>query len=218
MRSGGTSGIAPSDSDSNESNLGWSEDIERLAKDIEYNCARLSEIHKRNYIALHEQQKYFKIPIIVLSSCNSIFAVGLSSYMTQSAVSSINCLLSLISAIICSIELYIGLQKRIETELMSYRSFYLLSVRISNCLKLEREHREELSGSNFLSSIENEYKTLFSDSLIHNESINDALISIEIKKVNPMAPVESGTPGVPNGRCGTQSLATKSRPSPRAVI
>jgi hypothetical protein len=177
---------SPSDSESNESNLGWSEDIEGLARDIEYNCARLSEIHKRNYIALHEQQKYFKIPIIVLSSCNSIFAVGLVSYMDQNVVSSVNCLLSLISAIICSIELYIGLQKRIETELMSYRSFYLLSVRISNCLKLEREHREELSGSTFLSSIENEYKTLFSDSLIHNESINDALISVEIKKVNPI--------------------------------
>jgi hypothetical protein len=173
--------------ESNESNLGWSEDIEQLAKDIEQNCAKLSVIHKRNYLDLHEQQKYFKIPIIVLSSCNSIFAVGLSSYMSQSLVSSVNCLLSLVSAIICSIELYIGLQKRIETELMSYRSFYLLSVKINNCLKLEREHREELSGSTFLNAIENEYKTLFSDSLIHNESINDALISpIELKKVNPL--------------------------------
>lgn len=177
----------PSDTDSNESNLGWSEDIENLAKDIEHNCARLSEIHKRNYLALHEQQKYFKIPIIVLSSCNSIFAVGLADYMDQSTVSSVNCLLSLVSAIICSIELYIGLQKRIETELMSYRSFYLLSVKINNCLKLDREHREELSGSTFLNAIENEYKTLFSDSLIHNENITDALISpIEVKKENPL--------------------------------
>jgi len=173
--------------ESNESNLGWSEDIELLSKDIEHNCAKLSYIHKRNYIELHEQQKYFKIPIIVLSSCNSIFAVGLSSYMNQNLVSSVNCLLSLVSAIICSIELYIGLQKRIETELMSYRSFYLLSVKINNCLKLDREHREELSGSTFLNSIENEYRTLFNDSLIHNESINDALInSIELKKVNPI--------------------------------
>ena len=173
--------------ESNESNLGWSEDIELLSKDIEHNCAKLSYIHKRNYIELHEQQKYFKIPIIVLSSCNSIFAVGLASYMSQNLVSSVNCLLSLVSAIICSIELYIGLQKRIETELMSYRSFYLLSVKINNCLKLDREHREELSGSTFLNSIENEYRTLFNDSLIHNESINDALInSIELKKVNPI--------------------------------
>jgi len=173
--------------ESNESNLGWSEDIELLSKDIEHNCAKLSTIHKRNYLQLHEQQKYFKIPIIVMSSCNSIFAVGLASYMNQNLVSSVNCLLSLVSAIICSIELYIGLQKRIETELMSYRSFYLLSVKINNCLKLDREHREELSGSTFLNAIENEYKTLFSDSLIHNESINDALInSFELKKVNPI--------------------------------
>jgi len=174
--------------DSNESLLGWSDDIERLCKDIERNCSKLSEIHKVNYLALHAQSKYFKIPIIIISSCNSILAVSLSTYVgNQDLVSSVNCLLSLISAIICSIELYIGLQKRIENELFSYRNYYLLSVKINNCLKLEREHRKNLSGSDFLTEIETEYKTLFSDSLISKETINDKLIGeIPLKRNNPL--------------------------------
>jgi hypothetical protein len=171
---------------SNESLLGWSDDIERLCKDIERNCSKLSEIHKTQYLALHVQSKYFKIPIIIMSSCNSIFAVGLNAYLSQDLVSSVNCLLSLISAIICSIELYIGLQKRIETELFSYRSYYLLSVKINNCLKLEREHRKNLSGTDFLTEIETEYKQLFTDSLISNQTINDKLIGEIPLKRNPL--------------------------------
>ena len=173
--------------DSNESLMGWTSDIERLCKDIERNSSKLSEIHKVNYLALHTQSKYFKIPIIVLSSCNSIFAVGLNAYLNQDLVSSVNCIISLISAIICSIELYIGLQKRIENELFSYRNYYLLSVKINNCLKLDREHRKNLSGSDFLTEIESEYKTLFSDSLISTQSINDKLIGeIPLKRKNPL--------------------------------
>ena len=118
--------------------LGWSEDVEALCKDIENNASKLSFIHKHNYLYLHQQQKYFKIPIIILSSCNSIFAVGLNAYLTQDLVSSINCILSLICSIISSIELYINLQKRIE----------------------------------------NEYKTLFNDSLVNNREIEDKLLII----------------------------------------
>lgn len=172
---------------SNESLLGWTSDIEHLCKDIERNASKLSEIHKVNYLALHVQSKYFKIPIIIMSSCNSIFAVGLNAYLSQELVSSVNCLLSLISAIICSIELYIGLQKRIENELFSYRNYYLLSVKINNCLKLDREHRKNLSGSDFLTEIETEYRQLFTDSLISNQTINDKLIGeIPLKRPNPI--------------------------------
>jgi len=158
--------------------LGWSEDVEQLSKDIENNASKLSAIHKQNYLSLHQQQKYFKIPIIILSSCNSIFAVGLNSYLTQDLVSSINCILSLICSIISSIELYINLQKRIENELMSYRAYYLLGIKINNCLKLDREHRTEANGVQFLIEVENEYKTLFNDSLVNNREIEDKLSSV----------------------------------------
>jgi hypothetical protein len=182
-------------SDTSLTYLGWSEDVENLCKDIENNASKLSVIHKNNYLILHEQQKYFKIPIIVLSSCNSIFAVGLSNYLQQDLVSSINCIISLICSIISSIELYIGLQKRIENELMSYRSYYLLGIKINNCLKLDREHRTESNGVQFLIEVENEYKTLFNDSLVNNREIEDKLLTINEKFSNPLYKY-----GIPNNK------------------
>ena len=171
-----------SDDSSNESQNGWSDDIEALLKDMEYNAGILSQIHKTNYLALHEYIKYFKLPIIVLSSVNSIFSVGLSTYLDQSLVSSINCLISLICGIITSIELYLGLQKKIENELLSYRDYYLLSIKINNCLKLKREHRSEPNGQLFLTDITNEYTGLFESSEIHSQNFRDRLISIDITK------------------------------------
>jgi hypothetical protein len=167
--------------------LGWSTDVEELCRDIETNTSKLSDIHKLNYLMLTEQQKYFKIPIIILSACNSIMAIGLTSYTTQNVTSSINCIISLICSVIASIELYIGLQKRIEMELTSYRSYYMLSVKINNCLKLEREHRQETNGVQFLLEIENEYKSLFNDALVNKQQIEDKLIFPNLNYVsNPV--------------------------------
>ena len=189
-REGGVEPLGSASETSTDSILGWSDDIEKLCKDIECNSSKLSTIHKTEYLSLHTQSKYFKIPIIILSSCNSIFAVGLNAYLNQNLVSSVNCLLSLVSAIICSIELYIGLQKRIESQLFSYRAYYLLSVKINNCLKLEREHRKCVSGADFLTEIETEYKQLFNESLISNQTINDRLSgtngSTPPLKINPL--------------------------------
>jgi len=170
------------DDSSTETLHGWSDDIEALLRDMEFNSGILSQIHKENYLALHEYIKYFKLPIIVLSSVNSIFSVGLSVYLQQTLVSSINCLISLICGIITSIELYLGLQKKIENELLSYRNYYLLSIKINNCLKIKREHRTETNGNLFLTDITNEYTSLFESSEIHSQNFKDRLISIDITK------------------------------------
>lgn len=54
---------------------------------IEKNASNLSQLNRTNYLYLSKQIKYFKIPIIFFSSLNSIFAVSLNSYMSQSSVS-----------------------------------------------------------------------------------------------------------------------------------
>jgi hypothetical protein len=167
---------------SEESENGWSTDVEELLRDIEYNSGVLSTIHKSNYLVLHEYIKYFKLPIIILSSLNSIFSVGLSVYLNQQLVSSINCLISLVCGIISSIELYLGIQKRIENELLSYRDYYLLSIKINNCLKLNREHRTEPNGQMFLTEITNAYTALFETSEISSQTFRDRLITLDITK------------------------------------
>ena len=61
-------------------------DIERLLDKIRANCVIMSDYHKKRYLYLKETLKIFKIPIIILSSVNSICAVGLQPYLEQGQV------------------------------------------------------------------------------------------------------------------------------------
>jgi hypothetical protein len=51
----------------------WSEDIESVLENIRVNCVLLSQEHKSRYFALKHNLKYYKIHVIFLSGCNSIF-------------------------------------------------------------------------------------------------------------------------------------------------
>lgn len=169
-------------SDISESTLNeWDTNTEDLLKDIEHNCSIMSQLHKDQYLSLINQIKYYKIPVLILSSMNSIFAVGLSAYMEQDAVSTINCLISFVCGVISSVELYLGLTKKIESQILSYRSFYLLSIKINNTLKLKRETRKS-KGHEFLLEIENEYIGLFKDSEINPTTFKDKLLHIDNNK------------------------------------
>jgi hypothetical protein len=73
------------------------------------------------------------------------------------------------------VELYLGLQKKIETALSSYRDYYLLSVKINNCLRLDRDHRNENDARNFLTECLTQYEQLFGKSNITPECFDDKL-------------------------------------------
>jgi len=154
----------------------WSDDIEKRLEAIQDNSFQQSLISKQEYLDLMQIQKYFKIPVIVLSGINSVFAVGLNSYASQAAVSIINCILAFICATIGSIELYLNINRKIEVSLASFQSFYLLSVKINSTLKLDREHRTVLDGRAFLTDCLNEYETLFSNNNVSPQNINDKLV------------------------------------------
>ena len=166
---------------------GWSDDIESLLANIRDTAAIMAHHHKKKYIKLHSSLIYFRIPLIIIGSTNSIFAVGLSQYIKQPVVSTLNCLLSLGCAIITSVELFLQIQKRTEIELMSYREYYLLSLKINNTLSLKAEHRPDKDGRMYLTGIESEYEALFSSSNINKYLDDDDLVSI--KKVQNPTPL-----------------------------
>jgi hypothetical protein len=164
----------------------WSRDIERQLQNIETNCSKNAGISKKDYLELTNQIKYFRIPVIFLSSINAIASVSLTSYMNQSSVSIITCLVSFTVSLISSVELYLGLQKKIETALSSYRDYYLLSVKINNCLRLDRDHRNENDARNFLTECLTQYEQLFGKSNITPECFDDKLMgapSFEMPKL-----------------------------------
>ena len=161
---------------------GWSKDLEKQLENIRENAVQQSNIAKKQYLELVHIQKYFKIPVIVISSLNSIASISLNAWMSQNSVSLTTCFLSFIVATMGSIELYLGIARKIDVAYQSYHNFYLLSVRINSCLELEREHRNELDGKKFLSTALTDYETLFSQNNVTYDNYDDFLIQRIVKK------------------------------------
>ena len=145
---------------------GWTTDIEIVLKNISHNCGLMSQHHKEQYTSLINQLKYYKIPVIVLSSLNSLASISLSNYMEQSSVSLLTGIISLLVSTISSIELYLSIQRKSDAELLSYKSFYTLALKINAMLKLH-PHNRSAEGSAFLQQCLSEYESLFTSSQVN---------------------------------------------------
>jgi len=156
----------------------WSEDVERVLEAIRSNSVMLANYHKERYYYYKAYLKYFKLPLIALSSLTSIASVGLSEYVAQKTVSLITCILSLISATIASVELYLGIQKTMETEMLTSRNFMLLAYDIYRVLSLERVNRV-MDGKHYLDEKYNDYSKLIETAnLVKKHHITDELTDI----------------------------------------
>ena len=155
----------------------WSLDIENVLESIRYNSYIMSNKHKKNYIYYKGQLKYYRIPVIIISGVNSVIAVGLQPYLEQGIISGANCLLALLCGIIGSIELFLGLQTSMETELMASRNFYLLAIDIYKTLTLDRERRNCI-GKEYLEEKYGEYTKLYGSAQIIRGKIDDKLTNI----------------------------------------
>ena len=167
-----------SSTDDNE----WSSDVEEILKNVQINCSTMSKHHKHRYLFLKGKLIYFRIPLIILGSANSVFAVGLTAYLPQQNVSVINCMLSLVCAIITSIELFLGLQANMEKELVAQREFYLMAVDLYSALSLERHHRT-INGKRYLEKILSLYNKLIENSEVFQHKMVDTLLPISLPVV-----------------------------------
>ena len=155
----------------------WSSDLETILRHIQINCSLMSKHHKKRYLLLKQKLTPFRIILIILGSANSVFAVGLTYYLPQQDVSVINCMLSLVSTIITSIELFLGIQTGMEKELVAQREFYLLAVELYTTLTLQRRHRSE-NGKRYLEKVLSKYNKLIENSEVINEKIADKLLPV----------------------------------------
>ena len=171
------------DYDSDQTIETWSKDIETILDNLLENINILQAEHKKLYIQLQAKLIWFRIPLILLSSLNSVFSVGLNTYVDQSLVSTINCLISLICACISSVELFLNIHKSMESSFSSYQSYQILGIKISTCLKLERDHRDK-NSIGFLNEVISEYRNLFEQSLVLITDLDDKLLNIVIPTKN----------------------------------
>jgi hypothetical protein len=156
----------------------WSDDIDKVLDNIRINCVILSNLHKQRYFELQSSLKYYRMPVIILNGINSIFAVGLQPYIYQGTISLTNSLIALTCGIIGSIELYLGIQKRLENDMISQRDYYLLGIDIYKTLSLDKTNRP-IPAKDFLEKSYNIYTKLIESSSTLAKVKGDKLIQID---------------------------------------
>lgn len=157
----------------------WSDDIDNVLNSIRLNCVILCKAHKNRYFELKDNLKWYRLPVIVLNGANSIISVGLQPYATQGAISLTTSLISLTCGIIGSIELFFGIQKRLENDLISQRDYYLLSIDIYKTLTLEKKNRP-IPAKDYLEKSYNIYTKLIESSSPLIKRLEDKLLNIKL--------------------------------------
>ena len=143
----------------------WTPEIEFILSQISEKSYNMSNTHKKNYMRHKENQKWFKIPVIILSGLNSVFSVGLSDFLDQSTISVMTCLISLLCGIITSIELYLKLSENIQKEYEAGKSYSLLHIELSKMLLLKPKDRN-INGIDYLNETYQTYIRLIQNSQI----------------------------------------------------
>jgi len=165
----------------------WSADVESLLDKIRQNCVILSEQHKHQFFYFQSWLKYFRLPCIILCSINAVVSIGLPAYVPQRHVSLINCLISLVTTIITSTELYLQIEKQMSIEMEVSKEYYLLSIDINKTLLLNKENRN-IEATTYLDSCMNKYKNLFEHSMVLEKKLKDKLTALDCDMVMPELP------------------------------
>lgn len=158
----------------------WTPGIENVLNSIRINSFQLSQEYQQRYLKLKKLLRFFRIPLIVLNSTNSVISVGYAAFLIPpSKISMIVCIISLLCGILGSIELFFSLQKQMETDLEASKSFYILSISIYKMLSLETSNRCGDSRI-FLEETFNEYTKLIGNSNVIEKKILDNLTPIPL--------------------------------------
>ena len=162
---------------STNENISWTHDIEKVLENIRINSIILSREHKRQYMILKNILKYYRLPVIILSACNSVISVSAQPYLKQAYISLITCALALVCGIIGSVELYFQLQLKMETELTASKDFYILSTDIYKMLNLDAKNRS-INGKSFLDNCYSQYVKMIESSCVLVKNVEDKLTDV----------------------------------------
>lgn len=174
----------------------WGNDVESILESLRWNSVLLSNEHKRQYVSLKNVLKYFRLPVIIISACNSVISVSAQPYLSQSYISILTCVLALICGIIGSIELYFAIQVKMETELTASKDYYILATDIFKMLNLLPENRN-IDGRSFLDQCYSQYIKLTESSCLVSRKIEDKMTFVGTVTARKKIPTLHNAPSQP---------------------
>lgn len=165
-------------------NNDWSSNVTDVLDRIRENSVRLSEYHRHRFFHFKGYSKYFDLPVLVLSVLGSSFAVGTQSYLNQSTISGISCLIGVIVSIITSIKLYLSIETSMQNELKMSKNFYTLSIDVYRMLRLTPKERGE-NGLTYLHKVFSTYSKLMEESNLSNKAFHGDKLTSELDLQTP---------------------------------
>lgn len=154
----------------------YTKDIESILENIRVNSVLLHKEHQKRYLQLKDTLKYYKIPIIVISSISSIVSMS-QQYLDQDIITILNMCMGLCCSIIGSIELFFGIASQMIAELDVSREYHILAMDIFKCLSLKPENRSS-EGRTYLEHTYATYIKLVEKSHVVRKKIEDRLCMI----------------------------------------
>ena len=155
----------------------FTQDIEGILEHIRVNCAILTEYHRKDFLRLNQSIKYYRIPVLLLSSLASVWSVSGTSFLKQEVVSLVNCFLGLVAGTITSIELFVRIDEKMKLAEELSHKFYIISADIFKTLSLRDENRQQ-SGKDYLMETFSEYLKLIEKSNILDKRVKDQLLPL----------------------------------------
>jgi hypothetical protein len=149
-------------------------DIEGVLEKIRLNSSTLANYHRRRFLVLKGRLKWYRIPIIVFSSVNAVASVCLTSFLAQTYISLLNMFLSLVVGIIGSVEMFLQINRELESSLVNQKEFYILSCDVYKYLELNRSNRIT-DERTFLNDTYTRYIKLIETSYTLKKKIDDKL-------------------------------------------
>ena len=175
-------------------------DIEGVLEKIRQNSSTLANYHRKRFLLLKARLKYYRIPIIVLSACNSVFSVCLTDFLDQTYISLLNMFLSLVVGIIGSVEMFLQINRELESSLVNQKEFYILSCDVYKYLELNRGNRIT-DERTFLNDTYTRYIKLIETSYTLKKKIDDKLqdeLTLRIRNLAETSPSSTSLPSNPS--------------------
>ena len=172
-------------------------DVEQILENIRQNSVTLYKEHRHQYLELKGTLKYYKVPIIVISSISSIVSMS-QQFLDQNVITLLNMLLGLVCSIVGSIELFFGVSSQMVLEHDLSKEYHIVSMDIYKFLHTEPSHRV-MDSKSFLEQTYGTYIKLIEKSPAVRKRVEDKLCPV-------MGGELSSIPSVPSEESYTMDI------------
>lgn len=137
----------------------WHTEEEVFLENLQKQCETMYKYMLKEHHYYDRLSGKFNIPILIISSINSLTAVGLNAFVPQEYVSVLNAVLSAGTGVLGSIQLYLKLNEKMTKATRASVGFKRISLKISREMALTREVRMT-EGPAFVQDCFSEYNQI----------------------------------------------------------